>query len=392
MSGIYQNGYTEASEESDLIYACTPPSYLNPPSLVAVSSTEITLQWQYPLNMGYCTLSGFGLHMNDGAGGDVYSEIDASSIRDKPSYTRRTTSAPTVVGATYMFKVEAYNQNGQTFSEAAGFVLAGLPATPPNAPTSNAAKTSATMLSIVADPVVDDGGSPILSYSVEIDDGYGREFTALFGDEVNSLTTSIDYAAVEKGNVYRVRCRVRNAVGWSDYSPIGYLRAADRPSAPLTPQFVSATGTTILLALLPSEDNGGAVIDAYELWIDDGELGTFTKLDSYDGHSTSFTIDSAVETQLISGKIYRVKYLARNEMGNSAFSETVSAAMADLPGQPLAPVKNLGLSTEAKIVIDWTAVADTQAPGGAITNYKVFMDSRTSGDFQLVHYASSSLT
>ena len=235
VSGIYQNGYTAPSAESDLIYACTPPSYLNPPSLVAVSSTEITLQWRYPLNMGFCALSGFALHMNDGAGGDTYSEIDAAAIRDKPAYTKHTTTQPSIVGATYMFKVEAYNQNGQTFSEAVSFVLADLPGTPPNAPASNAAKTSAALLSIVADPVADDGGSPILSYSIEVDDGYGREFTPLFGDEVNSLTTSTDYAGVEKGNVYRVRYRVRNAVGWSDYSPIGYLRAADRPSAPLTP-------------------------------------------------------------------------------------------------------------------------------------------------------------
>ena len=146
------------------------------------------------------------------------------------------------------------------------------------------------------------------------------------------------------------------------------------------------------MALQPSEDNGGAALDAYELWIDDGELGPFSKLTSYDGQSTSFTIDNTVEPQLISGKIYRAKYLAHNEMGDSEFSETVSAAMADLPGEPLAPVKNLGLSTETKIVIDWTAVADTQEPGGAITFYKVFMDSRTSGDFRLVHYASSSLT
>ena len=136
-----------------------------------------------------------------------------------------------------------------------------------------------------------------------------------------------------KGLVYRVRYRVRNAVGWSDYSPIGYLRVADKPDAPPVPQFVEATSSTILLALQPSADDGGASIDRYEIWIDDGDLGDFSKVEGYDGFSTSFSIDNqdGQMSTLDSGKIYRIKYLAHNAMGDSLFSETVSAAMADLP-------------------------------------------------------------
>ena len=72
-------------------------------------------------------------------------------------------------------------------------------------------------------------------------------------------------------------------------------------------------------------------ISHYEIWIDDGELGEFAKVESYDGKATSFAIDNQVESSLVSGKIYRIKYLAHNEMGDSLFSDTVSAAMADLP-------------------------------------------------------------
>ena len=67
---------------------------------------------------------------------------------------------------------------------------------------------------------------------------------------------------------------------------MGYLRVADVPSAPPAPTTVSATATEIALAMLPSEDRGGADITGYELWIDDGELGeTFSKVESYDGIS-----------------------------------------------------------------------------------------------------------
>ena len=60
-------------------------------------------EWSQPQYKGYCDLIGFGLFMNDGAGGDVYSEIDASEINYKPLYTTHTTTAPTVEGSTYIF-------------------------------------------------------------------------------------------------------------------------------------------------------------------------------------------------------------------------------------------------------------------------------------------------
>ena len=72
-------------------------------------------------------------------------------------------------------------------------------------------------------------------------------------------------------------------------------------------------------------------------------------------------------------------------------SETTSFALSDLPAQPLAPVKNLLLSTTDRIVIDWSFVADTQMPGGLITNYQVLMDTNISGDFKVIYTASASL-
>jgi hypothetical protein len=41
--------------------------------------------------------------MNDGKGGDIFTEIDSAQIRNKPTYTKHTTTAATIVGATYIF-------------------------------------------------------------------------------------------------------------------------------------------------------------------------------------------------------------------------------------------------------------------------------------------------
>ena len=78
ITGRYQNGYTETSSESEDIFTCGPPSLLSPPTLVSVSVSDITLKWNYPQQFNHCRVTGFALFMNDGQGGDVYTEIDAA--------------------------------------------------------------------------------------------------------------------------------------------------------------------------------------------------------------------------------------------------------------------------------------------------------------------------
>jgi hypothetical protein len=169
---------------------------------------------------------------------------------------------------------------------------------------------------------------------------------ALYGVESDTLATTYTYRNVTRGLIYRARYRVRNAIGWSDYSPMGYLKAAIRPSAPPAPGFIAATANSIMVKLGRSEDNGGAEISAYELWIDGGELlSQFSKVASYSGLEASFVIDRAVETSLVSGKVYRLKYRAKNEIGHGDYSGVTTIAMADKPPQVAAPAKNQSLST-----------------------------------------------
>jgi hypothetical protein len=115
-------------------------------------------------------LQGFALYMSDDAG-TSFNEIDASLVRSKPEYTIHTTLVPSAAGSAYMFKIEAYNVNGNTFSEPVSFVLADTPAAPLNAPTSDLSVSSDSQLKIDIALCYADGNSPILSYSLEIDDG-----------------------------------------------------------------------------------------------------------------------------------------------------------------------------------------------------------------------------
>jgi hypothetical protein len=63
----------------------------------------MTLAWSLPQFTSSCDLIGFALFMNDGQGSDVLTEIDSALVRGKPFMTTLTTSAPTIVGATYIF-------------------------------------------------------------------------------------------------------------------------------------------------------------------------------------------------------------------------------------------------------------------------------------------------
>ena len=114
--------------------------------------------------------------MNDGLDGNVFTEIDAAAIRDKPEYTLHTSTAPTLIGSTYMFKLEAYNINGSTFSEPVSFVFADKPNAPSNAPRSDFGVTTTTKIKVDYDVQTLDGGSPVLSYSLEVDDGKGGDY------------------------------------------------------------------------------------------------------------------------------------------------------------------------------------------------------------------------
>lgn len=128
---------------------------------------------------------------------------------------------------------------------------------------------------------------------------------------MNTLSLSTLYKNVTRGLLYRARFRARNVIGWSDYSPIGFLLAASKPEAPEQAIYNGATDGTISLIINKAVENNGSPISAHELWIDDGLRGSFVKLNSYD-QSFTFIIEKRLETHLVTGRTYRIKVCAVN--------------------------------------------------------------------------------
>jgi hypothetical protein len=121
--------------------------------------------------------------MNDGNNGDLDTEVTGFET-SKPDIVSHTIdlSLTGTVGLIYKFKVRAENYAGTVDTNALSVVLASLPSKPTNDPTSNPEITNESTLGIQIDIFTDanNGGSPILNYEIQFDDGDRGDFVSVF--------------------------------------------------------------------------------------------------------------------------------------------------------------------------------------------------------------------
>lgn len=72
-------------------------------------------------------------------------------------------------------------------------------------------------------------------------------YGGVVGDKILSTTHLVTAPLIEKGQSYSFKYRSRNIYYWSDWSPILSVLAADKPSPPPKPTFVSASANSINL-------------------------------------------------------------------------------------------------------------------------------------------------
>jgi hypothetical protein len=138
-------------------------------------------------------------------------------------------------GIYFRVKVRVFNREGFADSPYLRILNSGHPEDLPSPVQLN--EQSDTMFLVTLPQVTDakNGGSPIISYSLEIDDGEGGDFIVLSGLDSVLMQTEFTVSAVRRGLVHRLRYRVLNSIGWSNYSPNLFALAATFPSQPLSP-------------------------------------------------------------------------------------------------------------------------------------------------------------
>lgn len=133
------------------------------------------------------------------------------------------------------------------------------------------------------------------------------------------------------------RYRALNLNGWSSYSNSAFLKVVGPPAMPNRPVYISSTGTTITLGIVPVTDNNGATVLQYSLFRDAGDYSSNVNIpvNTYDGVSLTTVVSG-----LTPGLKYRFTVQASNSAGMSLMSYETIVIAANLPTTPTLIVKD----------------------------------------------------
>ena len=186
-------------------------------------------------------------------------------------------------GALIVGSIQASNDIGVSIQSTANTigVVVAIPPLTPSIATIESSGTNQTQITVLMPTVTgtNNGGSAIISYSLEWDAGYNNgTFTSLTGFSTNQLSTIYTVTGLIEGFTYRFRHRVLNAFGWSGYSSVVSGIAAVAPQQPIAP-VVSNIGTSIEVQWIEPYD-GGKTITSYTVEFKKSD-GTYQVENSY---------------------------------------------------------------------------------------------------------------
>ena len=244
------NGEGPVSNEL-VTYACVAPSKMSAPTRVSSTQTSINIEWEQPKDNGGCSIQGYAVFRNDGNDGQITTEVNTNmdtNIRDRPSLNSMSVTyfPPASVGSVFAFQVKVFNLVGSSLSFTSSYLLATIPSSPESGPVNDLTVVTSSNIRVSFSPlttVAQTGGSTVLSYNLQVDDGAGN-FTNVQGLQKDSLALSARINAT-KGVTYAFRYRAKNVYGWGDFSPLTFVLAADKPSQPQKPSFIAATDNSI---------------------------------------------------------------------------------------------------------------------------------------------------
>lgn len=92
------------------------------------------------------------------------------------------------------------------------------------------------------------GGSPIISYELQMDDGLGGQFNEVVGFTTPyTLNSRIITSNIDSGRQYRFRYRAQNIHGFGDFSPETTILSATIPDEPAgEPQTIIEPASTLV--------------------------------------------------------------------------------------------------------------------------------------------------
>lgn len=361
-------GYSDFSSGARFAAASLPGPLAAPTKVSALSNaTHITVSWAEAAatEVG---ITNYRLYVSRN-GGDYTLAYDGNRNILKRTFTL---TGGLVAGALYSFQVSVMNMNGEgPLSGELEVHACDSPSIPEPPSRITSTKTS---VSLSWSPPAADGGCPLSGYRLLTDSGTGGSVdtdldTALHTNpQIQSYVATFDSS--KTGSWIRFRLAAINAEASATSKTIQFVLAIP-PEKPTNPPSEVASGTSdVQLSVIASEltsENGGAPIIGYEFQVDDGRLGEFTTVQGGAGSRTLST--KAVITQGISrGLAYRVRYRGINQVGEGAWSDSVTIIASTVPARPDAP--QIGSADNTQITLLLTPNSDSG--GEAILRYELF--------------------
>lgn len=189
MTALNANGESVFSNSLD-IFACGVPSQPMPVFKISSTSTSLNVGWKEPEYDGGCPILGYNLMHDGGDGGDLDVQADASLLTNP--YLHSKSLSPLTTGALYRFNIIAINDEGTSTSSISAFIVAQVPDAPTNPPTVLEAESTLNFITVTVDPFdpSENGGSTIIGYEIQIDDGNrGLYHTVQGGEDRRTVAT-----------------------------------------------------------------------------------------------------------------------------------------------------------------------------------------------------------
>jgi titin len=242
-----------------------------------------------------------------------------------------------------------------------------------------------------------DGGCPVKSYALFIDDG----ITGLPITEVNTANdpdirnkptlrqaTITSLTAGDLGTDYALKLQVETEMGTFE-SEVVTIRFATVPPQPSTAPQEDSTQTTAskVTVTYSSTDTGGSPILGYHLQYRAGLSGSFSDLlaESSNSMATSYALSSVTK-----GQTYYFRFRVKNKYGWSEYSAVGTAIASQEPDQASAPT--ISSVSDTTVVLDFDQSVDNM--GSVITAYELYWATgETPGTFtQVGTYTDNSAT
>jgi hypothetical protein len=117
------------------------------------------------------------------------------------------------------------------------------------------------------------GGSPVIDYRISYDQAAGDD---VYVELISGLTTeSYTAQGLTRGSTYKFKVQARNEYGYSDYSEMATILAAQRPDQVIDVTTTVTLSTVTFDWVLPS--SGGSPIIGFRVFIGHSDLVTYTQ-------------------------------------------------------------------------------------------------------------------